>query len=191
MCTHVPDASVPIRFRERSDLADKRAAGKPAAFLFCAHRAGATSIQIGICPQGGRPSRDERVCFRSLPDPLGIVLCRYKLEFEEGSAGPEQHCHSEPVRTLAWESPSFKVEPINFGPEKLGDCHTRKADWFAMTGFSTGSTPTEKLFRGRCVIFCGSLPERCFSSSRGHFREPLLPVLSAARAGSDTWVRCR
>ena len=44
-----------------------------------------------------------------------------------------------PVRTLAWESPSFKVEPINFGPEKLGDCHTRKADWFAMTGFSTGS----------------------------------------------------
>ena len=49
MCTHVPDASVPIRFRERSDLADKRAAGKPAAFLFCAHRAGATSIQIGIC----------------------------------------------------------------------------------------------------------------------------------------------
>ena len=38
-------------------------------------------------------------CFRSLPDPLGIVLWRYKLEFEEGSAGPEQHCHSEPVRT--------------------------------------------------------------------------------------------
>ena len=48
MCTHVPDASVPIRFRERSDLADKRAAGKQAAFLFCAHRAGATSMQIGI-----------------------------------------------------------------------------------------------------------------------------------------------
>ena len=54
MCTHVPDASVPIRFRERSDLADKRAAGKPAAFLFCAHRAGATSIQIGICPPCGQ-----------------------------------------------------------------------------------------------------------------------------------------
>ena len=53
MCTHVPDASVPIRFRERSDLADKRAAGKPAAFLFYAYRDAyrdfSTSIQIGIC----------------------------------------------------------------------------------------------------------------------------------------------
>ena len=45
-------------------------------------------------------------CNRFHPDPLGIVLWRYKLEFEEGSAGPEQHCHSEPVRTLVWESPS-------------------------------------------------------------------------------------
>ena len=46
------------------------------------------------------------VYFRFLPDPFGIVLCREKLEFEEGSAGPEQHCHAEPVRTLVWESPS-------------------------------------------------------------------------------------
>ena len=38
------------------------------------------------------------VCNRSQPDPLGIVLRFGKLEFEEGSAGPEQHCHSEPVR---------------------------------------------------------------------------------------------
>ncbi|MDY5641428.1 MAG: hypothetical protein SPG79_00290, partial [Candidatus Faecousia sp.] len=35
-----------------------------------------------------------------------------KLEFEEGSAGPEQHCHSEPVRTLVWESPSNSGQPI-------------------------------------------------------------------------------
>ena len=28
------------------------------------------------------------VCFRSLPDPLGIVLWRGKLEFAEGSAHP-------------------------------------------------------------------------------------------------------
>ena len=32
-----------------------------------------------------------------------------KLKFAEVSQGFEQHCHSEPVRTLAWESPS------NFG----------------------------------------------------------------------------
>ena len=32
-----------------------------------------------------------------------------KLEFVEGSQGIEQHCHSEPVRRLVWES------PLNFG----------------------------------------------------------------------------
>ena len=78
------------------------------------------------------------VYFRFLPDPLGIVLCRDKLEFEEGSAGPEQHCHSEPVRTLVWESPSNSRQPIviqsvlscrfpEFIHEKWyvysGDCH--------------------------------------------------------------------
>ena len=36
-------------------------------------------------------------CFRSLPDPLGIVLLRGKLEFVEVSARPGQHCHSEKV----------------------------------------------------------------------------------------------
>ena len=49
------------------------------------------------------------ICIRSHPDPLGIVLWRGKLEFVEVSARPEQHCHSEPVRTLVRESPS------NFG----------------------------------------------------------------------------
>ena len=34
------------------------------------------------------------------------------MEFEEGSAGPGQHCHSEPVRTLVWESPSNSGQPI-------------------------------------------------------------------------------
>ena len=38
------------------------------------------------------------VCFRSLPDPLGIVLWRGKLEFVEVSACTEQHCH---LRTSA------------------------------------------------------------------------------------------
>ena len=32
-----------------------------------------------------------------------------KLEFAEGSRRIEQHCHSEPVLKLVWESPS------NFG----------------------------------------------------------------------------
>ena len=39
------------------------------------------------------------VCGRFCPDPLGIVLWYDKLEFEEVSTRPEQHCHSEPVRT--------------------------------------------------------------------------------------------
>ena len=34
---------------------------------------------------------------------------RGKLEFGEERPGIEQHCHSEPARTLVWESPS------NFG----------------------------------------------------------------------------
>ena len=37
------------------------------------------------------------VYFRSLPDPLGVVLWYRKLEFVEVSARPEQHCHSEKV----------------------------------------------------------------------------------------------
>ena len=49
------------------------------------------------------------ICNRSHPDPLGIVLWYANLEFAEGSQGVVQHCHSEPVRTLVWESPS------NFG----------------------------------------------------------------------------
>ena len=34
------------------------------------------------------------------------------MEFVEGSQGIEQHCHSEPVRTLVWESPSNSRQPI-------------------------------------------------------------------------------
>ena len=36
---------------------------------------------IGICPQGGQPSRALDMCNRSFPDPLGIVLRCDKLEF--------------------------------------------------------------------------------------------------------------
>ena len=47
-------------------------------------------------------------------DKLTIVISLYaifmkqrdKLEFAEGKKGIEQLCHSEPVRTLVWESPS-------------------------------------------------------------------------------------
>ena len=70
-----------------------------------------------------------------------IGFCKYigKLEFVEGSAPPEQHCHSEPVRKLVWESPSnsWKLFVIQFVlscrslvsiHEKWyvypGDCHT-------------------------------------------------------------------
>ena len=36
---------------------------------------------------------------RQLPVPVGLTQQRGKLEFVERSARPEQHCHSEPVRT--------------------------------------------------------------------------------------------
>ncbi|MDY6181171.1 MAG: hypothetical protein SPI15_10020, partial [Candidatus Faecousia sp.] len=48
-------------------------------------------------------------------------------------------CHCEPVRTLAWQSPGYsgmyekRTNAQTNRPELLGDCHTRKADWFAMT----------------------------------------------------------
>ena len=69
----------------------------------------------------------------------GLTQQRGKLEFVEVSARPEQHCHSEPVRTLVWESPSNSRRPIviqsvlicpfpGFIHEKWyvypGDCHT-------------------------------------------------------------------
>ena len=52
------------------------------------------------------------VCKRFHLDPLGIVLWYANLEFAEGSQGVVQHCHSEPVRTLVWESPSKSEQPI-------------------------------------------------------------------------------
>ena len=69
---------------------------------------------------------------------IGFAQQVYKLEFAEVSAGSEQHCHSEPARTLVWESPSnfglsiviqtvllhrfleFIQEKWHFYP---GDCH--------------------------------------------------------------------
>ena len=70
------------------------------------------------------------------------------MEFAEVSAGPEQHCHSEPARTLVWESPSnfglsiviqtvllhrfleFIQEKWHFYP---GDCHASVRYFIAMT----------------------------------------------------------
>ena len=64
---------------------------------------------------------------------IGFIQQADKLEFEEGSAGPEQHCHSKPVRTLVWESPSN----LRLYSPKDGDCHTSDVGhWFAMTGNS-------------------------------------------------------
>ncbi|MDD7674181.1 MAG: hypothetical protein PUJ12_05310, partial [Oscillospiraceae bacterium] len=37
---------------------------------------------------------------------------RGKLVFVEEKSGIEQHCHSEPARTLVWESPSNSGQPI-------------------------------------------------------------------------------
>ena len=62
--------------------------------------------------QCGQTSRAQDVCNRSFPDPLRIVLWYSKLEFDEEKPGIEQHCHSEPVRTLVWESPSNSRQSI-------------------------------------------------------------------------------
>ena len=43
---------------------------------------------------------------------IGIPWQTEKLEFGEEKPGIEQHCHSEPVRTLVWESPSNSRQPI-------------------------------------------------------------------------------
>ena len=37
--------------------------------------------KLGICPQGGQPSRAQDMCSRFCPTPLGIVLWYGKLEF--------------------------------------------------------------------------------------------------------------
>ena len=114
------------------------------------------------------------VCFRSLPfnlgmiapaiirilihcvqhHPLRIVLWYSKLEFDEGRPGIEQHCHSEPVRTLVWESPSnsgqtivIQIVPTCRFPESFheklysypGDCHASVRYFIAMTGNSPNS----------------------------------------------------
>ena len=42
----------------------------------------------------------------------GVKTENEQLEFVEVSTRPEQHCHSEPVRTLVWESPSNYGQPI-------------------------------------------------------------------------------
>ena len=48
------------------------------------------------------------------PDPLGIVLWRYKSEFVEERLGIEQHCHSEPVCGLVRNDREFdKFQFVN------------------------------------------------------------------------------
>ena len=47
------------------------------------------------------------VCNRFHPDPLGIVLWRYKSEFVEERLGIEQHCHSETVCGLVRNDREF------------------------------------------------------------------------------------
>ena len=61
--------------------------------------------------------------------PLGVVLWYRKLEFVEVNARPEQHCHSEPVRTLVWQSPGFW---IFFELFVEGNCGYRIATFFVM-----------------------------------------------------------
>ncbi len=87
-----------------------------------------------------------------LPVQLSITYTNW--EFVEVSARPEQHCHSEPVRRLVWESPSNSGQPIViqsvlFVP--FPGIHPREVvrltrglprqfeNWLAMTGNSINS----------------------------------------------------
>jgi hypothetical protein len=58
----------------------------------------------------------------------------FKLEFSgQWEVQPNKRCHSEPVRTLAWESPSFKGEPAEKVTPYLWGLPHHSAEWFAMT----------------------------------------------------------
>ena len=87
------------------------------------------------------------VCNRSLPDPLGIVLWRYKSEF----VGPSEHVIPNQCALLSWESPSNSRRPIviqtvlfvpfsGILPREVvrltGGLPHQSEDWFAMTGNS-------------------------------------------------------
>ena len=96
-----------------------------------------------------------------------------RLEFAEVSQGFEQHCHSEPVRTTfvgisiefraAYRHtdrsffvlfPGIYLCVIEKWYSYPGDCYTRKADWFAMTGNSPNS-----YFPRCCIGPAGNMEE--------------------------------
>ncbi|MGN1027810.1 MAG: hypothetical protein ACI4P4_15555 [Faecousia sp.] len=84
------------------------------------------------------------------------------MVFGVGSQGIEQHGHSEPVRTLVWESPSnfgllIVIQTVllyrfpEFIHEKLcfysGDCHASVRYFIAMTGKSAPRHRTTERYR--------------------------------------------
>ena len=59
-------------------------------------------------------------------------LIRLPGQSHKGKIAQKQNCHSEPVRTLAWESPGSSEHFLM----NSGDCHTSDiGHWFAMTAF--------------------------------------------------------
>ena len=85
---------------------------------------------------------------------IGITQQNDKLGICRGKRGLEQHCHSEPVRTLVWESPSnsrqlIVIQTVVFVPfsgilprevvRLTGGLPRQCAHWLAMTGNSTNS----------------------------------------------------
>ena len=116
---------------------------------------------------------------------ISVLPSKYINWNLQRGAHPEQRCHSEPARTLVWESPSNSVRPIViqtvlFVP--FPGIHLRKValltrglphqseDWFAMTGNSTNSQFSAPL--------CS--PDRSIALARRHLSpypgpESLLP----------------
>ena len=99
---------------------------------------------------------------------IGIPWQAEKLEFGEEKPGIEQHCHSEPVRTLVWESPSNFRLPIviqvilscrfpEFIHEKgyfyPGDCHASVRYFIAMTWNSTNSNLPQCRFTSKNFLY--------------------------------------
>ena len=86
----------------------------------------------------------------------------FNLEFSgQWEVQPNKRCHSEPVRTLAWESPSFKGEPAEKVTPYLWGLPHHSAEWFAMTVLTKGiATPFCGMVRNDTLLRDRHLPDK-------------------------------
>ena len=129
-----------------------------------------TDRQIGICPQGGRPSRAQDRCSRFCPDPLGIVLWFDKLDFAElfwqRSAVPMRYASLPPafMRGGGTSPQTGTGGSTNFGPHniKLNHFSVFFCSVFDVFMICVGRTPPAPV----CAL--GHPPHKC--GGRGRLR---------------------